>query len=150
MAYTNCGDQDVTGSSTMISEAHWHLLTTRILWVVKIYLCRFPSMSFYSHLHPPVLLDHFLRISLLSGFLSLMKDFNNWYLIILQFFFLFYFIYLFIYFLFYFWLCWVFIAARGLSLVAVSGGHSLLRCAGFSLRWLLLLWSTGSRVRGLQ
>ena len=25
----------------------------------------------------------------------------------------------------YFWLCWVFIAVRGLSLVAVSGGYSL-------------------------
>ena len=45
----------------------------------------------------------------------------------------------------YFWLPWVFIAAGGLSLVAVSRGYSLLRCAGFSLQWLLLLWSTGSR-----
>ena len=35
--------------------------------------------------------------------------------------------------------------ARGLSLVAASEGYSLLRCAGFSLCWLLLLWSTGSR-----
>ena len=33
---------------------------------------------------------------------------------------------------FLFWLCWVFIAGRGLSLVAPSGGYSLLRCAGFS------------------
>ena len=53
---------------------------------------------------------------------------------------------LFILFIFYFWLHWVFIAVRGLSLVAVSGGYSLLRCAGFSLRWLLLLWSMGSRL----
>ena len=37
---------------------------------------------------------------------------------------------------------------RGLSLGAVSGGYSSLRCAGFSLRWLLLLWSTGSRHTG--
>ena len=44
-----------------------------------------------------------------------------------------------------FWLHWVFVAVRGLSLVAASGGYSSLRCAGFSLRWLLLLWSTGSR-----
>ena len=28
----------------------------------------------------------------------------------------------------YFWLCWVFIAAGGLSLVAASGGCSSLRC----------------------
>ena len=40
-----------------------------------------------------------------------------------------------------FWLRWVFVAACGLSLVAASGGYSSLRCAGFSLRWLLLLWS---------
>ena len=39
------------------------------------------------------------------------------------------FIYLFIY----FWLCWVFVAACGLSLVAMSGGYSSLWCAGFSL-----------------
>ena len=47
--------------------------------------------------------------------------------------------------LFFFWLRWVFIAARGLSLVALSGGYSSLWCVGFSLRWLLLLWSMGSR-----
>ena len=46
---------------------------------------------------------------------------------------------------FYFWLCWFYIAARGLSLVAGSRGYSSLWCAGFSLRWLLLLQSTGSR-----
>ena len=45
----------------------------------------------------------------------------------------------------YFCLRWVFVAARGLSLAAESGGSSLLRCAGFSLWWLLLLQSTGSR-----
>ena len=45
----------------------------------------------------------------------------------------------------YFWLRWVFIAAHGLSLVAASGGYSSLWCVGFSLQWLLLLWSTGSR-----
>ena len=45
----------------------------------------------------------------------------------------------------YFWLRWAFVVARGLSLVAVSGGYSSLWCVGFSLRWLLLFWSTGSR-----
>ena len=39
---------------------------------------------------------------------------------------------------------------RGLSLVVASGGYSSLRCAGFSLRWLLLLWSMGSRHVGLS
>ena len=50
----------------------------------------------------------------------------------------------------YFGLCWVFVAARGLSLVAWSGGCSSVRCAGFSLRWLLLLPSTGSRRAGFS
>ena len=50
----------------------------------------------------------------------------------------------------YFWLCWVFVAAHGLSLVVASGGYSSLRCAGFSLRWLLLLQSTGSRCAGFS
>ena len=45
----------------------------------------------------------------------------------------------------YLWLCWVFAAVRGLSLVAVSGGYSSLLCLGFSLWWVLLLLSTGSR-----
>ena len=45
----------------------------------------------------------------------------------------------------YFWLRWVFVAVRRISLVAASGGYSSLLCAGFSLRWLLLLQSTGCR-----
>ena len=40
---------------------------------------------------------------------------------------------------------WVFVALHGLSLVAVSRGYSSLLCVVFSLQWLLLLWSTGSR-----
>ena len=48
----------------------------------------------------------------------------------------------------YFWLCWVFVAVRGLSLVVASGGHSSSRCAGLSLSRPLLLRSTGSRRAG--
>ena len=71
------------------------------------------------------------------------------------------------FFLFFFFLIYlflavlVFVAARGLSLVAASGGCPLLRCAGFSLWWLLVaehglyacgLSSCGSRAleRGLS
>ena len=63
---------------------------------------------------------------------------------------LYYFFFLldFIYLLIYFWLCRVFVSVRGLSLVAVSGGHSSLRCAGLSLSRPLLLRSTGSRRAG--
>ena len=50
----------------------------------------------------------------------------------------------------YFWLHWVFVAVHGLSLVAASGGYSSLQCAGFSLWWLLLLQSTGSRHTGFS
>ena len=40
--------------------------------------------------------------------------------------------------------------SAGLSLVVASRGYSLLRCVGFSLRWLLLLQSTGSRHMGFS
>ena len=50
----------------------------------------------------------------------------------------------------YFWLHWVFAAVHGLSLVAASRGYSFSRCAGFSLQWLLLLQSTGSRCTGFS
>ena len=50
--------------------------------------------------------------------------------------------------LFYFWLCWVFVAACRVSLLAVNGGYSLLQSKIFSLWWLLLLRSTGSRYQG--
>ena len=59
-------------------------------------------------------------------------------------------IYLFIYLFIYFWLHWVFVAVHGLSLVVVSGGYSLLWYTGFSLRWLLLSWSMGSRLAGFS
>ena len=45
----------------------------------------------------------------------------------------------------YFWRSWVFVALCGLSVVAASGGYSSLRYTGFSLRWLLLFRSMGSR-----
>ena len=50
----------------------------------------------------------------------------------------------------YLWLRWVFIAVRRLSLVVVSGGSSSLQCTGFSLQWLLLLRSMGSRYTGFN
>ena len=50
----------------------------------------------------------------------------------------------------YFWLCWVFVVAHGLSLDAVSGRYSSLQCMGFSLQWLLLLQSMGSRHAGFS
>ena len=45
---------------------------------------------------------------------------------------------------------WVSVAALRLSLVAVSGGYSSLRCPDFSLRWLLLLQSVGFRHLGFS
>ena len=70
----------------------------------------------------------------------------------------------------YFWLYWVFVAARGLSLVATRGGYSSLRCvgshcSGFSCcrAWAVghsdfsscgtqtqQLWVVGSRVQAQQ
>ena len=49
---------------------------------------------------------------------------------------------------------YLFLAVLGLprcgSLDWVSRGYSLVRYSGFSLQWLLLLWSKGSRAHGLQ
>ena len=59
-----------------------------------------------------------------------------------------FFFFLFINLFIHFWLLWVLVAARRLSLVVVSRGYSLLWCTGFSLRWLFLLRSTGSRHAG--
>ena len=39
---------------------------------------------------------------------------------------------------------------RGLSLVVASGAYSSLKCTGFSLQWLLLLHSSGSRCTGFS
>ena len=50
----------------------------------------------------------------------------------------------------YFWPLWVFVAAHGLSLVAASGGLLFVAVHGFSLQWLLLLWSTGFRRVGFS
>ena len=47
------------------------------------------------------------------------------------------------------WLCWVFVAGHGLSLVALNGGHSSFQWL-LSLGWLLLLGSTGPRVHGFR
>ena len=54
------------------------------------------------------------------------------------------------FFLTYFWLRWVFVAVCRLSLVVASRDYSSLQCTGFSLQWLLLLWSTGSRHAGVR
>ena len=56
----------------------------------------------------------------------------------------------FIYSFIYFWLRWVFVAVHGLSRVAASEVYPSLRCASFSLRWLLLLRSKGSRHAGFS
>ena len=68
---------------------------------------------------------------------------------LVYFYFLFYFLFKFILFI-HFSLRWIFVAVSRLSVVAVSGGYSSLWCAGFSLRWLLLLWSTVSRCVGFS
>ena len=49
-------------------------------------------------------------------------------------------IYLFFIYLFdYFWLCWVFVAARRLSLVAAGGGLLFVEVCGLLMRWLLVV-----------
>ena len=45
---------------------------------------------------------------------------------------------------------WVFLKLQGLFLVSLSNGYSSLGYMGFSLQWLLLRWSTGSRAGRLS
>ena len=59
-------------------------------------------------------------------------------------------IFLKLYLFIYFCLCRVFIDPHGLSVVVASRDYSLFRCAGFSLWWLCLLQSIGSRLTGFS
>ena len=77
---------------------------------------------------------------------SLLK-LGEWFLVIFFFFKVFFsFVYLYIY----FWLCWVFVAPNGISLVAAVEGYSWLRRVGFPWRWLLSLQRTGSWCTGFS
>ena len=49
-----------------------------------------------------------------------------------------------------FWLCWVFIATQAFLWLQGSGVTCQLWCAGFSLPWLVLWWSTRSQACRLQ
>ena len=95
---------------------------------------------------------------LLTSFPNLNFSKQGWGITVPSFFFFF-----FIYFiLIFFWLCWVFVAVRGLSLVVASGGHSSLRCPGFTAVASLVvehglqacrlqeLWPAGSRAQVQQ
>ena len=55
-----------------------------------------------------------------------------------------------IYLFMYLWPHWVFAAAYRLSLLAASRGYSSLWCVPFSLWWLVLSWSMGSRCMGFS
>ena len=61
--------------------------------------------------------------------------------------------YIYIYIILFIYLFWAVLGLlcfMGFSLVATSGGYSLLQDVGFSLRWLLLLQSTGSEACRLR
>ena len=54
------------------------------------------------------------------------------------------------FFFFNFWLCWVFGAAHGLSLVVASRGSSLIVVHGLLIAVASLVAEQGSRAHGLQ
>ena len=66
--------------------------------------------------------------------------------IILYIFFYYYYFFKFIY----FWLCWVFTASHGLSLVVASRGYSLVEVYRLLFAVASLILDHGSRVRGLS
>ena len=49
----------------------------------------------------------------------------------------------------YFWLCWAFVAAWAFLQLTRVGATFQEQCAGFSMRYLLWIWSRGSRAQGL-
>ena len=51
---------------------------------------------------------------------------------------------------YYFWLCWIFLCSQAFLWLQQAGATVQLQRAGFSLWWLFLLWSTGSRMHGFQ
>lgn len=112
-----------------ISQFLWLVYRTMINFCI---LTTYPAISLDSHLY------RLLRIrSAANKVISLLPFCPNFLPFISP-------GYLFKLFYFNFWLCWVFPAVSGPSLVA-RGGHSSLRCTGFSLRCLLLSPHTGSR-----
>ena len=95
-----------------------------------------PDPGINLHLLSPALAGRFFTTSATRGsLLSILNEAN--------------FVYSFIH-SFILWPQWVCIAAHGLSLVAASGGYSAWWCVGSSLRWLPLLWSTGSKCTGFS
>ena len=126
-----CTLQESFPTHTVLSV--WNILSASLLQVSPFHLWWFSDFLF-------------------SGFLYTLKNFWGPKELLFM-----WIIYIYIYFFFslinlfiYFWLRWVFVAANGLSLVAASGGYSSLWYAGFSLRWLLLLRSLGSKHEGFS
>ena len=105
-------------------------------WQATFYIWLFPFHLFEIYFpwlqaapcSSPLVLPFFNRLPLSFSFLSLFLSFIYYY----------------------FWLHWVFVATRGLPPAVASRGYSSLWCAGFSLRWLLLSQSTGSRYTGFS
>ena len=100
--------------------------------VIQLYIYIYPLfLRFYSHIR------HYRVLSRVPCAIHTVGPY-----------YLFFGIYLFIY----FWLCWVFVAACGLSLVATSGGYSSLWCTGFSYcgAWALGVQASVVVARGLS
>ena len=104
-------------------------------------LCRYSTLKEGEHDLP--LLQCGMSIVILSQRLQYGKGGKRGTLFIL-------FLFLHLFYLFIFGCVGSLLLCAGLSLVAMSRGYSLLWCTGFSLRWLLLLRSTGSRHAGFS
>ena len=134
--WAHSGRGHLMGSTTSYLTLSWF----SHCWLVPTYITPSPigcmeRVDFKIHRHPAAATHPSTYFQILF-FKMLWGRIHPVFLFFLQ-------IYLFIY----FWLRWVVVAVGRLSLVAASGGYSLLPCAGFSLRWLLLLRSTGSRAQ---
>ena len=117
----------------MAIESYFHWL----LFSFNISLCGFFfSLSFFTFSYMKIILAHIFTVSILVSVIS-SKSFCH--------------LCIYLFTLNYFWLCWVFVAARGLSLVAASRGYSLVSVPGLliamaSLVAEIVLWSVQASV----
>ena len=129
-------------------------LTCSLDKLLRLSLPQFPHL--YSMENAVLVLTAFRGLQCINEWKALRLGPATWYALSEAHLFIYLFIHLFIHLFLAFykliniWMHWVFVATCRLSLVAVSGGYSSLQCAGFSLWWLLFLWSMGSRQAGFS
>ena len=137
----------ITGG--IVEFACYMCVCVHVCTCIWIHTCMHTYLCVYAHIYTHIYTNVYIPTHL---YIERNYAWNAWLLHYMcekiQHSFFFFFFKRFIYGLIDWLLCWVFVSVLGLSLVAASGGHSSLRCAGLSLSQPLSLGSTGSRHAG--